>query len=161
VELDVHDGEDRRTVRAHDAGQALAGLDGAAHVDVVRVRVRRRLQACQPPPRADGSRTEPTNRTLLLADGGSTRAPVHEWAGLAPGSSVEGPALAAGQALPPLHGVPFTVKENLDVAGSATDTASASIEMAMYAIGFAFVEAPRATGLVVVDDATSNGPATL
>lgn len=29
--------------------------------------------------------------------------------------------------------------------------------IAMYAIGFAFVEAPRATG-VIVDDATSNGP---
>src|SRR4051794_18709614 len=29
-------------------------------------------------------------------------------------------ALTAGQGLPPLHGVPFTVKENLDVAGSAT-----------------------------------------
>ena len=96
TELDVHDGGDRRTVRAHDAGQALADLDGAAHVDVVRVRVRRRLQACEPAPRAGGSRTEPTNRTLLLADGGAARAPVHEWAGLAPGSRVEGPALAAG-----------------------------------------------------------------
>jgi N-methylhydantoinase A/oxoprolinase/acetone carboxylase beta subunit len=96
TELDVHDGGDRRTVRAHEAGQALAGLDSAAHVDVVRVRVLRRLQAGEPAPRAGGSRTEPTNRTLLLADGGSTRAPVHEWAGLAPGSRVEGPALAAG-----------------------------------------------------------------
>ena len=72
TELDVHDGGDRRTVRARDAGQALADLDGAAHVDVVRVRVRRRLQACEPAPRAGGSRTEPTNRTLLLADGGSS-----------------------------------------------------------------------------------------
>jgi N-methylhydantoinase A/oxoprolinase/acetone carboxylase beta subunit len=96
TELDVHDGGGRRTVRAHDAGQALAGLDGAAHVDVVRVRVRRRLQSCEPPPRAAESKNEPANRTLLLADGGSTRAPVHEWAGLAPGSRVEGPALAAG-----------------------------------------------------------------
>jgi N-methylhydantoinase A/oxoprolinase/acetone carboxylase beta subunit len=101
TELDVHDGGGRRTVRAHDAGQALAGLDGAAHVDVVRVRVRRRLPSCEPPPReppprAAESKNEPANRTLLLADGGSTRAPVHEWAGLAPGSRVEGPALAAG-----------------------------------------------------------------
>jgi acetophenone carboxylase len=96
TELDVHDGGGRRTVRARDAGQALAGLDGAAHVDVVRVRVRRRLQACEPAPRAAESKNEPTNRTLLLADGGSMRAPVHEWAGLAPGSRVEGPALAAG-----------------------------------------------------------------
>jgi N-methylhydantoinase A/oxoprolinase/acetone carboxylase beta subunit len=95
VELDVHDGG-RRTVRAHDAGQALARVDGAAHIDVVRVRVRQRLQACQPPPRTGGSRTEPANRTLLLADGGSTRAPVHDWAGLPPGSCVDGPALAAG-----------------------------------------------------------------
>jgi N-methylhydantoinase A/oxoprolinase/acetone carboxylase beta subunit len=96
TELDVHDGEGRRTVRTGDAGQALAGLDGAAHVDVVRVRVRRRLQTCQPPPRPGGGTTEPAHRTLLLADGGSTRVPVHDWAGLAPGSRVEGPALAAG-----------------------------------------------------------------
>src|ERR1700738_2750470 len=96
VELDVHDGGDRRTVRAHDAGEALARVDGATHVDVVRVRSRRRLQPCQPPPRTGASRTEPADRTLLLADGGTTRVPVHEWAGLAPGSRVEGPALAAG-----------------------------------------------------------------
>ena len=72
IELDVHDGQGRRTVRAGDAGQALASLDGATHVDVVRVRVRRRLQACQPPPRTGGSQAEPTRRTLLLADGGSS-----------------------------------------------------------------------------------------
>ena len=95
TELDVHDGGGRRTVRADDAGQALARVDGATHVDVVRVRVRRRLQACEPPSRAAGSKAEPTNRTLLLDDGGA-RAQVHEWAGLAPGSRVEGPALAAG-----------------------------------------------------------------
>jgi N-methylhydantoinase A/oxoprolinase/acetone carboxylase beta subunit len=96
TELDVHDGGGRRTVRAHDADQALAGLDGAAHVDVVRVRVRRRLQTCQPPLRTIGSKTELAHRTLLLADGGAARVPVHDWAGLAPGSRVEGPALAAG-----------------------------------------------------------------
>lgn len=96
TELDVHDGEGRRTVRGGDAAQALAGLDGASHVDVVRVRVRRCLQACQPPLRTGGGRAEPTRRTLLLADGGSTQAPVHDWAALTPGSRVEGPALAAG-----------------------------------------------------------------
>jgi N-methylhydantoinase A/oxoprolinase/acetone carboxylase beta subunit len=96
TELDVHDGEGRRTIRADDAGQALAGLDGATHVDVVRVRVRWRLQACQPPPRTGGGQAEPAHRTLLLAEGGAARAPVHEWAGLAPGRRVEGPALAAG-----------------------------------------------------------------
>ncbi len=96
TELDVHDGEGRRTVRAGDAGQALAGLDGATHTDVVRVRVRRRLQTCQPPPRTSGSKTAPAHRTLLLADGGAAEVPVHDWAGLAPGSRVEGPALAAG-----------------------------------------------------------------
>ena len=35
-------------------------------------------------------------RTLLLADGGTARVPVYDWAALAPGSHLEGPALAAG-----------------------------------------------------------------
>jgi N-methylhydantoinase A/oxoprolinase/acetone carboxylase beta subunit len=96
VELDVHDSDSRRTVRAGDAEQALARLDGAAHVDVVRVRVRRPLASCQPPPREGAGQTEPVMRTLLLSDGGTARVPVYDWAGLAPGRRVGGPALAAG-----------------------------------------------------------------
>ncbi len=41
VELDVHDGAEYQTVQGSSAGQALDRLDGATHVDVVRVRVRR------------------------------------------------------------------------------------------------------------------------
>jgi N-methylhydantoinase A/oxoprolinase/acetone carboxylase beta subunit len=96
VELEVHDGGGRRTVRARNASSALAGLDGATRVDVVRVRARQRLEPCQPPPRAGGREAEPALRTLLLTDGGTTRAPVHDWNGLTPGSRVDGPALAAG-----------------------------------------------------------------
>jgi N-methylhydantoinase A/oxoprolinase/acetone carboxylase beta subunit len=96
VELEVHDGGGRRAVRARDASSALVGLDGTTRVDVVRVRARQRLEPCQPPPRAGGGEAEPALRTLLLTDGGTTRAPVHEWTGLIPGSRVDGPALAAG-----------------------------------------------------------------
>jgi N-methylhydantoinase A/oxoprolinase/acetone carboxylase beta subunit len=96
VELEVHGGSGRRTVRARDASSALAGLDGTTRVDVVRVRARQRLEPCQPPRRAGGGEAEPVLRTLLLTDGGTTRAPVHEWTGLIPGSRVDGPALAAG-----------------------------------------------------------------
>jgi N-methylhydantoinase A/oxoprolinase/acetone carboxylase beta subunit len=92
----VHDGSDHRTVRAADAGQALARLDGAAHVDVVRVRVRRHLASCEPPPREGTARGEPALRRVLLTDGGAARVPVYDWAGLGPGRHVEGPALAAG-----------------------------------------------------------------
>lgn len=98
VELDVHDGNDYRTVRAAAAAPALARLGGETHIDVARVRVRRPLATCQPPPRAgagsDGA--EPALRTLLLADGSTARVPVHDWAGLGPGRHVDGPALAAG-----------------------------------------------------------------
>lgn len=96
VELDVHDGTEYRTVRAAAAAQALARLDGGTHVDVVRVRVRRHLASCQPPPRESRSQGEPAQRTLLLADGSTARVPVHDWAGLGPGRHVDGPALAAG-----------------------------------------------------------------
>jgi N-methylhydantoinase A/oxoprolinase/acetone carboxylase beta subunit len=96
VELDVHDGTEYRTVRAAAAAQALARLDGGTHVDVVRVRVRRHLASCQPPPRESRSQGEPTLRMLLLADGSTARVPVHDWTGLGPGRHVDGPALAAG-----------------------------------------------------------------
>lgn len=96
VELDTRDGTEHRTIRAAAAAQALARLDGETHVDVVRVRVRRHLASCQPPPREGRSHGEPTQRTLLLADGSTARVPVHDWAGLGPGRHVDGPALAAG-----------------------------------------------------------------
>jgi N-methylhydantoinase A/oxoprolinase/acetone carboxylase beta subunit len=98
VELDVHDGTEHRTVQGSDAGQALDRLDGGTHVDVVRVRVRRHLASCEPPPRAGAAAdpAAPAERDLLLADGGTARVPVYDWAGLAPGSHVNGPALAAG-----------------------------------------------------------------
>jgi acetophenone carboxylase len=96
VELDVHHDGDRRTVRAASAGQALAHLDGAGHVDVVRVRVRRHLPSCEPPPRESTGKGEPASRTMLLADGGSAPVPVHDWAGLGTGGHVDGPAFAAG-----------------------------------------------------------------
>jgi len=100
VELDVRDGEFYRTVRGSSAAEALAALDGAAQVDVVRVRVTRHLASCEPPPRAGsaaaGDHAAPDQRDLLLADGSSARVPVYDWAGLAPGRHVDGPALAAG-----------------------------------------------------------------
>ena len=97
VELDVRDGDRRRTVRGRDAGQALAVLDGAARVDVVRVRASHHLQSVEPPPRPpDGTPAPPVVRTLLLTEGGSAQAPVHDWTRLASGTRIGGPALAAG-----------------------------------------------------------------
>jgi N-methylhydantoinase A/oxoprolinase/acetone carboxylase beta subunit len=97
VELDVRDGDRRLTVRGRDAGQALAALDGATRVDVVRVRARHQLQSVEPPPRpADGTPAPPVVRTLLLTEGGSAQAPVHDWTRLASGTRIGGPALAAG-----------------------------------------------------------------
>jgi N-methylhydantoinase A/oxoprolinase/acetone carboxylase beta subunit len=101
VELDVRDGGIHRTIRGASAPEALARLDGAAHVDVVRLRVRRHLASCEPPPWAGaaGREAEPTQRTLLLADGSTARVPVYDWAGLVPGRHVDGPALAAGDSM--------------------------------------------------------------
>ncbi len=98
VELDTRDGGEYRTVQGSDASQALDRLGGATRVDVVRVRVRRHLASCEPPPRAGAAAdpAAPAERDLLLADGSTARVPVCDWAGLAPGSHVDGPALAAG-----------------------------------------------------------------
>jgi N-methylhydantoinase A/oxoprolinase/acetone carboxylase beta subunit len=96
VELEVHDGGGHRSVRAADVSSALAGLDAATHVDVVRVRARQRLEPRQPPPRAGDGEPEPALRGLLLTGGGATLAPVHDWAGLTPGRRIAGPALAVG-----------------------------------------------------------------
>jgi N-methylhydantoinase A/oxoprolinase/acetone carboxylase beta subunit len=96
VELDVRDGDFYRTVRGSSAPDTLEQLDGAAHVDVVRVRVRRHLPSCEPPPIQGTDQGEPTLRTVLLADGGTARVPVYDWAGLGPGRHLDGPALAAG-----------------------------------------------------------------
>jgi N-methylhydantoinase A/oxoprolinase/acetone carboxylase beta subunit len=71
--------------------------DERGRVEVVRVRTRKRLPSHGPPPRAAGAATAalPT-RPLLLPDGGSVDAPVHDWNALAPGTRVDGPAVAAG-----------------------------------------------------------------
>jgi N-methylhydantoinase A/oxoprolinase/acetone carboxylase beta subunit len=97
VELDVRDGDRHRTMRGGDAEQALAPLNGATRADVVRVRARHHLQSAEPPPRRpSGAPPPPVVRTLLLAEGGTAQAAVHDWTGLAPGSRIQGPALAAG-----------------------------------------------------------------
>ena len=65
---------------------------------MVRVRVRHHLASCEPPPRAlaTADPAAPAQRDLLLPDGGTARVPVYDWAGMAPGRHVDGPALAAG-----------------------------------------------------------------
>jgi N-methylhydantoinase A/oxoprolinase/acetone carboxylase beta subunit len=65
-------------------------------VDVVRVRARQRLETFGPPPRADGAAAASSTRTLLLPDGTSVDAPVLDWTTLAPGTRLDGPAVAAG-----------------------------------------------------------------
>ena len=67
-------------------------------VDVVRVRARQRLESFDPPAasRRPAATAAPSTRTLLLPDGSSVDAPVHDWTTLAPGTRLDGPAVAAG-----------------------------------------------------------------
>lgn len=66
-------------------------------VDVVRVRVRQRLQTYEPLQRHNGrSDSPPSEREMLLLDGGTVSASVYDWSALSPGLHIEGPAVAAG-----------------------------------------------------------------
>ena len=57
-------------------------------------------------------------------------------------------AVADGGELGPLHGVPITVKENIDVAGSATTHGVAALEHAVVAVDAPIVERMRAAGAI-------------
>ena len=57
-------------------------------------------------------------------------------------------AVADGGELGPLHGVPITVKENIDVAGSATTQGVVAMEHAIAAVDAPVVERMRAAGAI-------------
>ena len=56
--------------------------------------------------------------------------------------------IAAGEDVGPLHGVPITVKENIDVAGSATTQGVAAFEHAIASVDAPIVERMRARGAI-------------
>jgi amidase len=59
-------------------------------------------------------------------------------------------AVEAGVDLPPLHGVPFTVKENIDVAGTPTTQGLAAMATAFPARDAPIVERMKAAGAIPV-----------
>ncbi|MDE3095147.1 MAG: hypothetical protein KGK07_03995 [Chloroflexota bacterium] len=59
-------------------------------------------------------------------------------------------ALAAGGDLGPLHGVPITVKENVDVAGSATTQGVVALKDAVPAVDAPHIAQLRAAGAIVM-----------
>jgi amidase len=59
-------------------------------------------------------------------------------------------ALAAGRCAGPLHGVPFTVKENIDVAGSATTMGVRPLADAIASVDAPVVERLRAAGAIPI-----------
>ena len=61
------------------------------------------------------------------------------------------PALAAGDPLGPLHGVPFTVKQNIDLAGCATDELGLpALADAMPPVDSPVVERMKAAGAIPI-----------
>ncbi len=58
--------------------------------------------------------------------------------------------LAAGEEVGPLHGVPFTVKENLDLAGSATTRGLAGLGQAIASADAPIVAGVRAAGAIPI-----------
>ena len=58
--------------------------------------------------------------------------------------------LAAGESLGPLHGVPFTVKENIDVAGLPTTWGVPSLAQAVAPVDAPVVERMRTAGAIAI-----------
>jgi amidase len=58
--------------------------------------------------------------------------------------------VAAGQALGPLHGVPFTIKENIDVAGFPTTWGVPAFAGAIPPVDAPVVERMRAAGAIAI-----------
>jgi amidase len=63
-------------------------------------------------------------------------------------AAVADAAVARGDALGPLHGVPFTIKENLDVIGSATTNGVVALEHAVVNVDAPVVARMRAAGAI-------------
>jgi amidase len=59
-------------------------------------------------------------------------------------------ALAAGEPLGPLHGVPFTVKQNIDLAGCATDNGVPALAQAISPVDAPIVERMKAAGAIPI-----------
>ena len=59
-------------------------------------------------------------------------------------------AVAAGDDLPPLHGVPFTVKENIDVAGTPTTQGLKALANAYPTRDAPIVERTKSAGAIVI-----------
>jgi amidase len=59
-------------------------------------------------------------------------------------------AVAGGDDLPPLHGVPFTVKENIDLAGTATTVGLKALASAYPGLDAPIVERMRAAGAIPI-----------
>ena len=57
-------------------------------------------------------------------------------------------AVAAGDDVPPFHGVPFTIKDNIDVAGTPTTQGLAALAEAYPARDAPVVERMRAAGAI-------------
>src|SRR4051794_22288813 len=68
--------------------------------------------------------------------------------------------LASGAALGPLHGVPFTIKENIDVAGCATTWGLPAFAGAVVPVDAPVVERMRAAGAIASGSWTWTDPTT-
>src|SRR5258706_15345381 len=72
------------------------------------------------------------------------------------GAALADKKLAAGEAVGPLHGVPFTVKENIDMAGLPTTWGVPALAQAVVPADAPVVERMRAAGAIPI--ARSNQP---